>query len=65
MSGNGTWVVAPVRLTATSDGRDGAWLRVTHRGISIGEARDWDAVSRLGVDIGDLREALDLAVCPV
>jgi hypothetical protein len=55
MSGDGDWIVELIQLTATN-GRDGAWLRVTHHGIYIGEARDWDGVTRLGVDIGDLRE---------
>jgi hypothetical protein len=37
------------------NGRDGNWLRVTHRFV-IGEARDWDGVARRGVDVSDLRE---------
>jgi len=56
MSGDGTWVVDLIQLTGTSDGRDGAWLRVTHHGIYVGEARGWDGVASLGVDISDLRE---------
>jgi len=34
-------------------------VSVFHRGYYVGEARDWDGVARLGVDIGDFREALD------
>jgi hypothetical protein len=56
VSGDGHWAVVLVRLTATGNGRDGDWLRVTHRGFFAGEARGWDEVARLGVDIGDLRE---------
>ena len=52
MSGDGTWVVVLVHLTATGNGRDGYWPRVSRRGFYIGEARDWDGVARLGVDIG-------------
>jgi hypothetical protein len=51
------------RLTATGNGRDGDWLRVSHRGFFVGEARDWDGVARLGVDIGDIGEALGVAAC--
>ena len=58
MSSDGAWVVTLVRLTATGNGRDGDWLRVSHRGIYVGEARDWDGVGRLGVDIAGLREVL-------
>jgi hypothetical protein len=58
MSSDGAWVVVLVHLTATGNGRDGDWLRVSHRGFYVGEARDWDGVGRLGVDIGDLRETL-------
>jgi hypothetical protein len=60
MSSDGHWTVELVTRTA-SNGQDGDWLRVTYRGFYKGEARDWDGVARLGVDIGDLREALDLA----
>src|SRR5262245_42651894 len=45
-------VVELVHRTAAGRG-GGEWLRVTHRGIFIGEARDWDGMARLGVDIGD------------
>jgi hypothetical protein len=62
MSSDGKWVVTLVRLTGTGNGRDGGWLRVSHRGFFVGEARDWDEVARLGVDIGDLRECLRIAV---
>ncbi len=55
MSSDGQWVVELIRLTATR-GQDGDWLRVTHHGFYIGNARDWDGVAHLGVDIGDLRE---------
>jgi hypothetical protein len=55
MSSDGTWVVELVRRT-NSTGRDGEWLRVSHHGFKVGEARDWDGVARLGVDVGDLRE---------
>jgi hypothetical protein len=55
-SSDGTWVVVLVRLTDTGNGRDGDWLRVSHCGFKVGEARDWDGVARLGVDISDLRE---------
>jgi hypothetical protein len=58
MSSDGKWVVALVTLTATGNGRDGDWLRVSHRGFFVGEARDWDGVAGLGVDIADLRETL-------
>jgi hypothetical protein len=63
MSSDGQWVVVLVRLAATGNGRDGDWLRVTHRGFYAGEARDWDGVARLGVDVADLREALALQAC--
>jgi hypothetical protein len=56
-------VVVLVHLTATGNGRDGDWLRVTRRGFYVGEARDWDGVARLGVDIGDLRQVLGLGIC--
>jgi hypothetical protein len=56
MSSDGKWVVTIVRLSATGNGRDGEWLRVSHRGFFVGEARDWNGVARLGVDTGDLRE---------
>jgi hypothetical protein len=49
-------VVDLVELTAIGTGRYGAWLRVSHRGTYIGEARDWDGAARLGGDISDLRE---------
>jgi hypothetical protein len=55
MSSDGKWVVVLVRLTATGNGRDGGWLRVTHCLLFVGEARDWDGVARLGVDVADLR----------
>jgi hypothetical protein len=55
MSSDGTWVVELVRRT-NSNGKDGQWLRVLHHGFKVGEARDWDGVARLGVDIADLRE---------
>jgi hypothetical protein len=58
MSSDGLWVVQLVRPTVAGRGREGDWLRVTHRGIYIGEARDWDGVARLGVDVSDLRETL-------
>ena len=57
MSSDGKWVITHVHLTAAGNGRDGDWLRVSHHGFFVGEARDWDGVARLGVDIGDLREA--------
>jgi hypothetical protein len=56
ISSDGLWVVVLIELTSTGNGRDGAWLPVSHRGVYMGEARDWDGVARLGVDIGDLRE---------
>lgn len=56
MSSDGAWVVELVRRNASRD-RDGEWLRVSHHGFKVGEARDWAGVARLGVDIGDLREA--------
>jgi len=58
MSGDGKWVVVLIRRSV-SNGRDGEWLRVSHRGFYVGEARDWDGVARLGVDVADLREALE------
>jgi len=56
MSSDGDWVVDLVRRTATGNGRDGYWLRVSHHGFLVGEARDWDGVARLAVDVGDLPE---------
>lgn len=56
MSSDGEWVVDLVRRSGSGNGRDGEWLRVFHHGFKLGEARDWDGVARLGVDIGDLRE---------
>lgn len=56
MSSDGTWVVELVRRTASGNGRDTEWLRVSHHGFRVGEAKDWDGVARLGVYIGDLRE---------
>jgi len=56
ISSDGRWVVTLIQLTATGDGRDGHWLRVTANGFYVGEARDWDGVTQLGVDISDLRE---------
>lgn len=56
MSSDGGWVVVLVHLTATGNGRDGGWLRVTCPGFYIGEARDWDGVTRICADIGDLAE---------
>jgi len=58
MSSDGNWVVELVKLTATGNGRDREWLRVSHRGFFVGEARDWDGVAGLGADISDLRETL-------
>jgi hypothetical protein len=58
MSSDGHWIVELIQLTATTNGRDGAWLRVTHRGIYVGEARDSHGAARLGVDVSDLRETL-------
>jgi hypothetical protein len=55
MSSDGKWVVDLVQLTVTGNGRDGDWLRVSHRGFFVGEARDWTGVVRLGVDVSDLR----------
>ena len=57
MSSDGEWLVELVRRTASGNGRDGEWLRVSHHGFKVGEARGWDGVATLGVDIGDLREA--------
>lgn len=57
MSSDGDWVVELVRRSASASGRDGEWLRVSHHGFRVGEAKDWDGVKALGVDIGDLREA--------
>ena len=57
MSSDGDWVVELVRRTASGAGRDGEWLVVLHHGFKVGEARDWDGVVRLGVDVSDLREA--------
>jgi hypothetical protein len=31
-----------IRLSAAGHGRDGEWLKVTHRGYFVGKARDWD-----------------------
>lgn len=31
---------------------------MSHHGFRVGEAKDWDGVARLGLDIGDLREGL-------
>jgi len=59
MSSDGNWVVELVKLTATSNGRGRDWLRVSHRGFFVGEARDWDGVTGPGADISDLRETLD------
>jgi transposase len=56
-SGPGQWVVDLVRRTASGNGRDGAWLRVSRHGFMVGEARDWDGVAALGADIADLRES--------
>jgi hypothetical protein len=57
MSSDGLWVVMLIELTNTGNGLDGTWLRVSHRGFYVGEARDWAGVAGLGVDIGNLREA--------
>ena len=59
ISSEGEWIVELIRRSAAGRGREGDWLKVTHRGCYVGEARDWDGVARLGVDIGDFREALD------
>ena len=59
ISSDGKWVVVLIRLTAAGNGRDGDWLRVTRGGFYVGEARGWDGVARLGVDISDLRETLE------
>lgn len=56
MSSDGDWVVELVRRSASGNGRDGEWLRVLHCGFKVGEARGWDEVAGLGVDVGDLRE---------
>jgi hypothetical protein len=56
MSSKGDWIVELVHRAGTGNGRDGPWLRVSHHGFKVGEARDWDGVADLGVDIGDLRE---------
>jgi hypothetical protein len=61
MSSDGNWVVELIKLTATGNGRDGEWLRISHRGFFVGEARDWDGVAVLGADISDLRETLGAA----
>lgn len=50
MSSDG-WVVELVGRTGSGNGRDGEWLRVSHHGFKVGEARGWDGVARLGVDV--------------
>jgi hypothetical protein len=47
-----------VRLTATGNGRDEEWLRVTQQGFYADEAGEWDGVARLGVDLAGLQELL-------
>jgi hypothetical protein len=36
VSSDGQWVVELVHLTATGNGRDGDWVRVSHRGFFRG-----------------------------
>jgi len=55
ISSDGHWIVEFVRLSAAGHGRDWDRLRVTHHGYLVGEARDWDEVDKLGVDVADLR----------
>src|SRR5258708_3598194 len=41
MSSDGTWVVELVRRTASSNGRDGEWLRVLHHGLRWERLAGW------------------------
>jgi transposase InsO family protein len=58
-SGDGRWRVDLIRHTATSDHRDGEWLRVHRDGFFVAEVR---TVAELGdyVDVAELEEALFL-----
>jgi hypothetical protein len=55
-SGDGRWRVDLIRLTATSDHRDGEWLRVQRDGIFVAEVRTLAELAA-HVDVADLREA--------
>ena len=57
-SPDGRWTIDVIRLSLTSDHRDGEWLRVSCDGYFIAECRTLDDVRR-HVDLGDfLEEAL-------
>ena len=55
-SRDGRWRVDLIRLTATSDHRDGAWLRVHRDGFFVAELR---TIAELAahVDLAELEEA--------
>jgi hypothetical protein len=55
-SRDGRWKVDLIRLTATSDHRDGEWLRVHHDSYFVAEVR---TVAELAahIDLAELEEA--------
>jgi hypothetical protein len=55
-SADGRWRIDLIRLTATSDNRDGEWLRVHRDGFCVAEVR---TVAELNdyLDLADLEEA--------
>ena len=55
-SADGRWRVDLIRLTATSDHRDGAWLRVCRDGFFVAEVRTVAELSE-HLDVAELHEA--------
>jgi hypothetical protein len=55
-SRDGRWRVDLIRLTATTDQRDGEWLRVHCDGIFVAEVRTLAELAA-HVSLADLREA--------
>jgi hypothetical protein len=54
-SRDGRWVVELIRLSGTSDNRDGERFRILHDGFFVAEARDLMELSRY-VDLADLQD---------
>jgi hypothetical protein len=56
VSGDGRWRVDLIRLTATSDHRDGEWLRIHCDGYFVAELRTITELAVL-VDLAELEQA--------
>ncbi len=55
-SADGEWTVDVIRLSLTSNNRDGEWLRVAYLGFHVAEVRTPQELGRF-VDLAELQEA--------